>query len=280
LATAEKPAKTGQRQVYDRLNELVLENTIRLAKSQGKNYHPATRFNAALMIGELKAPEAVPALLDLVKNRNLPQAVRVAAMVGLIHHAGPSLGINDAQMIREVTATMVAIAKTPVPGGEQAGGGNWLRGQAAEVLGLLGSVGENGAAAKALGKMVSEGNLPLAERCQAADALGQLDYNGASLPVAAYLKALKGLARDALKAESNTPPNARRLKSFLEDVLTAVRGAGGQQTGIGGLAKGADGQQRDKLVNVLRPLCQKLGDAKLPPEELGSMVDEAMKALE
>jgi HEAT repeat protein len=293
---AEAATRLGTRQVYDRLNAITLENMLRLAKSKDKNYHPATRLNATLMIGELNVPEAIPALLGLAQDAKQSELVRVAAMVGLIRHANPDIHrgnpdavgisepatvqLSDPATIQAVTAAMVAIAEKPAPDPEKADGANWLRAQAAEVLGLLGLPGNNGSVVKALVAMLHDAQLPLAQRCRAAYALGQLNYGGATLSGGPCLDALGGLARDALTAQQKGSLNQRGLKGHINDVLAGLRGADDQHSGVGALAKTAAEQtRRDGLLRVLDPLCDALDDVNLSDTDVATKVKEALSAL-
>jgi len=286
-------AQAGQRQVYDYLSEITLENMSRMAK--GKLYHPATRLNATLMIGELNVPEAIPALLKLAADTQQSDVVRVAAMVGLVRHANPDIHPGDAVGISEpatiqlsepatvqaVTAAMVAIAGERAGDLDKVDGVNWLRGRAAEVLGLLGSTGNSGSAVKALGAMVHDAKLPIPQRCLAAYALGQLNYGGVTLAAGPYLDALGGLARDALTARQKGSLSGPRLKGSLQDVLAGVRGSDEQHTGIGPAAKTAAEQAvRDGLLRVLDPLCDLLDDVNLSNDTLKTKIDDALRALE
>jgi hypothetical protein len=272
---------TDGQQVYESLSKLTLEHMHRMAKAEAKHYHPATRVNAMLMIGELNVPAAVPVLVETVQDAKQLDAVRVAAMVGLIRHANLDLvGISDPAMLLSVVAAMTAIAEKPVPEDDSADGRNWIRAQAAEVLGLLGSAGNNAAAAKALGTMVRDTKLPPAQRCRAAHALGRLSYDGAAIAAGPYLEALGGLAQQALTDEQKGSPNSRRLKGCLHDILAGIQGADDQHTGIGGLAKTAAEQaQRDGLLRVLVPVYESLNDVNLAPAVLATKVDDALQAL-
>jgi len=292
LKTAAAAAEKGQREVYDCLTATTLKEMSRLAKSQGKRYHPATRLNATLMIGELNVPEAIPALLGLAGDAKMPEYVRVAAMVGLIRHANPgirnsdTLGVSEPATIQlsnpakieAATAALVAIAQQPAADVNHADGINWLRGQAAEVLGLLGSHGNNGSAVKALVIMLLDAQLPLAQRCRAAYALGRLNYDGVALPAGPCLNALGGLARDAANAYVTGSTSSRRLKGCVTDALAGLRGADDEHTGVGALAKTEAAQaQRQALLKLLAPLPDLID--KSSEEDLRPKVKEFLDAV-
>jgi hypothetical protein len=268
-------AGAGGQQVYEHLNKLTLANMSRMSKAP---YCPSTRVNAMLMIGELNGLDAVQELVKTVQDDQQSDAVRVAAMVGLIRHASPEAGITDPAMLQTVTLAMIAIAETPVPDGDKADGGNWIRAQAAEVLGLLGSPGFNGAVVKALGTMLRDPKLPLAQRCRAAHALGQLDYSGAVIGAGPYLDALGGLAHDALSFEQKSTPSVRRLKSNFYDILVGLRGVDNEHAGIAKTA--ADQARRDALVNAIESMNKPLNDGTLSADDLPTAIDDALKALD
>jgi hypothetical protein len=209
-------------------------------------------------------------------------SVKVAAMVGLIRQAGQG-GISDPDMLKAVSDAMLAVAAMPVPDGDRADGVCWMRGQAAQVLGLLESPGRDNAVAAVLLKMVEDPALILSQRCLAARALGQLNYSGATLAAGPYLEALAGLANDALASEKQATPNRRRLKGNLQYILNGLSGASAQHQGISELVKAGPEQQlldtlRDKaLGQLLRQLDE---DPKLSDEALGRLIDTARSSLE
>ena len=84
---------------------LVLDFMTRLVNG---NYHPAVRVNAMLAIGELteepRPPHSPPPLTAAltvlsrrVKNRALPDCVRVAAMTGILRHVEAGTADDDAR---------------------------------------------------------------------------------------------------------------------------------------------------------------------------------------
>ena len=123
-------------------------------------------------------PEALKVLLAAVENGKLPDAVRAAAMVGILRHA--EAGIRDEDARRSLTAAMLRLTAEDPPTGPAAPGREWILAQAVETLGLLGSVGEDDAVYKAMLKTVDDGKLRLCTRSIAAESLGQLNYAGAA----------------------------------------------------------------------------------------------------
>ena len=120
-----KRAKSGQ--VHDELSALALEYMNKLAAG---NYHPTVRINAMLMIGDLNGVEqsgneppapldsAVPVLLAAVENSDLSDALRAAAMVGILRHA--AAGVRDDNTRKAMIAAMLKIVEEDIPAGAAA----------------------------------------------------------------------------------------------------------------------------------------------------------------
>lgn len=244
--------------IHAHLNSLVLGYMTNLAKpdpAQG-NFHPATRVNAMLMIGELNEveaatptatpkplPQALPVLVDAVKDPQQSDAVKVAALVGIARHAEFG-GVNSPEQQTLVAEALLGLIRANVPAGLGAAGQCWMRAQAAEVLGELGSVGDRGAVADALAAMVADGQLPASTRSAAAKAMGQLNYRGASgLDLTGLAIPLGQLAVDASAAEAQADRISRRR---LKTRLTAA------QVGLAGLATAATGTAHQAKVTELQ----------------------------
>jgi hypothetical protein len=178
--------------VHDHLNDLVLE--FGGARVGDGGYYPAARVNFMLAIGDLNAeerapggippvplPEALPVLIQAVESDDPAQidGVRVAALLGILRHL--DLGAVTAGDTRQAVGNAaLKVLGSPRPAGRSAEGHAWLRMLAAEILGKLGDTGPNGAVATALAGLVAEPAAPFYARCTAAEALGRLDYAGAT----------------------------------------------------------------------------------------------------
>jgi hypothetical protein len=283
LSTA---ARAPVAKVHEQLNEIVLQYMDKKLAGD-KDIDPAVRVNAMLMIGDLSEktgqplPASVPVLLANAKNANQIDAVKVAALVGLIRHA--QAGLNDADLQKQVLAQMVELASTPTPNGRRADGVSWMRGQAAEVLGLLASTGNSTSVPKALAKMVVDPSLPQSQRCQAARALGQLDYSGGPIAADPYLKALGQLAVEVLKGQQ-AAPSARVLKCRLQCISDGLKGTD-SKGGIAGQATDAAAKQQAAamqaaLDDMLTLLEERDIEKPANMPKLIQPVAEAQKALE
>lgn len=239
-----KPAKSAE--VHDFLSAVVLK-FLDKKLARDPDLHPAARINAAVMIGELNAaepdrpsdaadpyPEALPVLLAIVTDGEQPDFVKTAAMAGVIRQVR---GLSDSGVRAQVLAAMLKLTESPPAVGRADAGRAWLRAQAAEVLGMLGSAGKDGSVVKVLGSIVISARNPLRCRCDAANALGLLDYStvGESISPSKVASALGQLAVDVCAAEARSL-DRRRLKSRLAAVSTGLNGAGQGRTGIVGWA--------------------------------------------
>ena len=173
-------------QTYARMNALVLSFMTNVAKG---GFHPAARYNAMLTIGDLNVrepakttdlpdppTEALQVLLEAVGDAGQIDAVRAAALLGIVRHA--TLKITDAQLRDgQVSPAMIGLAKTgDPPPGRSVEGHAWFRVLAINTLALLGQSGAQGEIANALADVVAADDTPMLVRCAAARALGKLSY--------------------------------------------------------------------------------------------------------
>src|SRR5208337_282243 len=132
-------AKSGE--VHDDLNAMALEYMRKLATG---NYHPAVQLNAVLMIGDLNKedvtgtgnpkplPEALKSLIAVVQDAKNSDAIRAAALVGILRHA--AAGITDEDAKTTLTTTILKLgSETDPPDGGSAVGHDWICGQALET---------------------------------------------------------------------------------------------------------------------------------------------------
>jgi hypothetical protein len=280
---------TRGRPVHDRLNNLALDFLGGMAKD---DCHPSVRYNAMLMIGDLNVrppargespvalPAAFPVLMEALQNKDQIDAVRVAAMLGIIRRA--RLGISDSDDRRQVTAAMLALATSQGVPKRSPTGHAWFRCRAIEVLELFKRAGDRGAVAKPLAEIVADSDAPLGVRCAAAAALGKLTYgNPSGLDPADVARHLGQLAADACNEEieqckkNDRRIDPRRLKSRLIRVRIALTGKKNRLAEddlfTGGIARLAT-KQKDKEVvkEVWRPIekwLSRLDNKELVPKE-------------
>ncbi len=222
----------------DDLTRLTLDFLKQLVRG---DYHPAVKINAVLAIGELNSveqsgrvaavplPEALDVLLAAANSSKFSDAIRVAAMVGVLRHA--SAGTPTSETQKKISDVMLRLAAGDLPAGAALSARGWLVARAVETLGTLGSVGENNEVFTAVLKTAADTKLPLAVRCAAADALGRLNYASADGINPVETAAVLGrLAIDTCKAglaqtkDAAGVPFRRRLLCRLDAVLVALSG--------------------------------------------------------
>ena len=209
-----KRANSGA--VHDHLNTLALNFMSKMAGE----CHPAARYNAMLMIGELNGkepsssdpavplPAALPVLVAAVEDAKQMDVAKVAALVGIRRHVKLG-GARDTDAARSVGDAAMAVIGAPRPTGRSVGGHAWMNKLAAEVLGDLAAPGDNGEVATALVGMVADAAAPFIARCTAAEALGRLNYASAAGSDASKLAIPLGkLAVDACAAEAKAQAEA------------------------------------------------------------------------
>ena len=187
-------------EVHDFLVELIYQTMLPLIRG---NYHPAVRSNAMLLLGNLNSQDAVfigdkrrppvpliqslRIMLDELANPEQIDGVRAAALVGILRHVEIDrqladqpggqrrlVGNNAETMIIE--ALIKRIDEKEAPEGRSQQGHDWMRRRAVEILGYLGSPGQNNSVVTALDGILSDNRALVALRCSAAEALGRLQF--------------------------------------------------------------------------------------------------------
>lgn len=227
--------------------------TLKAAQKQSiGNYHPAVRYNAALILGQLDqtpaagntAPKPLPAatkslqvLLDLDQVKNVPitSAVKIAALVGLERHT--RLGV-DAESAPAITKSVLAIANRSEPPADiTADVNNWMRCQAAGVLINQSAAGVTPEINDALVNLVGGTELGLDDRCRVAEMLKPTLYAGAQgVDPDAMAMAIGKLAKAVLAEERK---KAQEYQDAMVDDPNF--GGGGFGGGFGGGRGGRGG---------------------------------------
>jgi len=215
-------------------------------RNKGKNYHPAVRYNAILIIGMLDTvyPTAgqaqVPlkeatAELTLIVNaaaegKRVPPYLVAGALVGLQRH------VKLIDRLDRTTAESIPAAVLKLSGKEvslpetDAKVVEWIRSQAAGILAQLGNPGANGEVVAALTTMIAGDTKPkmsLDGRVQVAAMLKQIKLEGAKIDAAATADTILELAVAIADNE------AKEAKSFTDMQLQS----GGLGFGGGGPGK-------------------------------------------
>lgn len=171
------------------------------------NFHPAVRYHAVLMIGQLNSSEAVllgspksppvpyqPALdylLSVYQDDKQIEAARVAALLGISRHA-ELLGAKMPEEDRNKVIDTMLTTLDAEPGNRTAEGHAWIQRRAIEVLGIFQNVGAGGKVAQKLRDILEDETASVAMRCAAAVAYGKLDFPGEVDPKAARVAAVVG----------------------------------------------------------------------------------------
>jgi hypothetical protein len=263
-----KDVRGTTQDAFNHLNELAARILPYIIKDI--SYHPVSRYNATLILGDLNhekatsdraaipLPQALPVLIgDILMDPRQSDAVRVAALIGIRRHA-ESMREHDAMMLaagRAMTiSTMLKIAGASKPAPNRTPEGHhWMRRQAVEILGALGDVGAGGAVANALVAVADEKEAPLWLRCSAAESLGRLKFkptDAAAVKPEVVAKVLRSLSADVCRAEveransDNTPVSQEQLladlgcvQSALKDALVLLSSTHPQKTAVADLVK-------------------------------------------
>ena len=165
--------------------------------TSSRNFHPAVRFNAMLVIGDLNAdekglrngvpqayPNPLPSALDFMlaeyQKPTQIDAVKLAAMIGILRHAQLDWARVEANKIpaatrQQIGQLMLALVNTKQPpAGRKPDGHVWMQRRGIEILAALGLVGTNDPVNQAISGLVRDHNADLSLRLTAAEALGKI----------------------------------------------------------------------------------------------------------
>jgi hypothetical protein len=214
------------------------------------NFHPAARYNAALILGQLEdsagkpLPAATEALLALLRNDKFkdakgreiaaPTAVKLGALVGIQRHVVRGV---DAKYAQPITAAAMAIATREEPPEDvRASVYGWVRRQAAQVLALQFAEGLTAEVHQAFVQIIADDSNHLDDRCGVAELLKPAMYQGKQLDTAAMAQALGNLARDVLELE------AEEAGEYIDEITASggIMPGGGGEFG-GGYGRGGYG---------------------------------------
>lgn len=271
-------------QVHDFLVETTYQAMIPLIKG---NYHPAVRCNAmlllsqlnsqdALLVGDRKRPavpliQALKVMLDELASPKQIDGVRAAALVGTLRHvdidrqlpSGQRRLVGNAENLIADTMVKLVNEKQPPEGRSQAGH-DWMRRRAVEVLGTLGSPGQNNSVVTALDGVLTDINSAVSLRCAAAEALGRLRLPAnANLAVADTAKKLASVAVFACKKEAQRVEDQEAREA--KDKLQSMPGAGYAMGGYGGYMDGGYGSMMPGAMPGMMP------DTTMPGDMAGMM---------
>lgn len=244
----------GSQAAHDYLLALTLK-TVR-DKIAVKAYHPAIRYNAVLIIGQLDKEvakggganpvpyaDATKTLVVFLENDALfgvpvTSPVKLAALVGLERHT--RLGVDPTLAERIGAAALAMATKQETPADASPEVHDWMRRLAIRVLAEQQKKGLTAPVYEAIAKLVSSKQVNLDDRCGIAEALKTPMVQGAQgLNPETMALALGKLARDVTAFEAK---EARKYQKDVrgDDGSTAFVG-GGFGGGFGGRGMGPEG---------------------------------------
>ncbi len=231
----------------DHLNTMTLQVMGSIAKGP---YHPAVRYNAALILGQIDAqagvkplPAGTEALLSLLENEafnklTVPTAVKVGAIIGLQRHT--RLGVDPALGERITKAALAVANREELPEDASAKAYGWVRRQAAKVLAKQFEKGLTPPVYESFVRLIADEKSDLDDRCAVAQLLTPDMFTGAKdLDHETMALALGGLARKVLAIE------AEEAEDYLDETVgdgVPAAGFGGEGGGRGGF--GGEGMYR------------------------------------
>ncbi|MEO8494366.1 MAG: hypothetical protein ABI614_04805, partial [Planctomycetota bacterium] len=267
LRTARSPEAT----VYLRGQVITYMKAFAQSPPPKYNFHPAVRYNAMLVIGDLNAveygsrypndqkamvPEPLAEALDVLiaeyKSPTQIDAVRVAALVGIDRHVKLDLGVPKERNIpgskkKAIVDEMIALLNSAPPAGRTAEGHTWMQRRAIDILAALGMVGAYPEANAALEKIVADNAAPISLRCTASEALAQWAPNSQQKVDAGTVSKNLGLiaikaCKDELDRIAALERQAKEMKQLRELIKKASPVASGQfGSATGGAGTGMDG---------------------------------------
>ena len=243
---------------HDELNRITLDKMQAIASD---NYHPTVRLNSMLLIGDLtetadaSSPpwkNALPALLKAAAANDTIDAVRVAALRGLLRHS--QAGIDPSVRPQVIQGMLALVQQHTPPAGRSKEGHDWICRRAIDVLAAIGDAGNNGAVIKPLLATIDDQATSPAIRCAAAAALAKIKYAPPKeFDATAITKSLGKLAVDCTAYELSSasksfgPIVIDRLKQDLNEILQGLGGADGK----GGVAAWSSDAAYQKLCGLI-----------------------------
>ncbi|MBI85292.1 MAG: hypothetical protein CMJ81_19025 [Planctomycetaceae bacterium] len=168
-----------------------------MVENEKQSYHPAVRYNAMLILGELNqkeeiplgsnksAPDPLPEALEFLRDQfvkeNQVDSLRVAALVGILRHAEldrlrepPSQPLSAADKLQIAKMLMPLLESQTPPPNRSMAGHVWMRRRCVEILAALRLTDESGKVFSAVAGVFDEDGAPADLRRTAAEAIGQI----------------------------------------------------------------------------------------------------------
>jgi hypothetical protein len=246
----------------------VLAMTVKIMTTIAKgNYHPAVRYNAVLILGQLdkepaatganaKAPTPLAAgtaaLVDLLEGGQanaaaIPSSVTVAALVGLDRQTRLGVDPQFADRITKGALAVATLAQQPEDVSKPVF--DWMRALAGSVLANQYAKGLTPPVHTALVKLMTDKKMGLDDRCGVARMLRGSMYQGAQgVKIEEAVAALGALSKDVLAEEAEKSEDYQ--SELVPDSALAGGGFGefGGRSGFGGYGGEYGGPGGDPLM--------------------------------
>jgi hypothetical protein len=251
---------------FNHLNALTVQAMRTIALG---NYHPLSRYTAALVLSSLHDYQSekplkatLPILLTCLDSIDV---VRIAALDGLLKHA--KAGTDGAMRPQLVAAMLKIVAQKTPPAGRTAEGHDWIRRRAIDVLAAMGDAGPNLAVIAALDAILKDNQSSPELSCAAAKALGSISFRAPDgMNASATVFSIGQVAVDAYKSElargeerkeaAAEPVNNRdtgpmaRPRAIAPPVGGLAGGLGGIQPAGAGAAGAADVVNQELFISI------------------------------
>jgi hypothetical protein len=264
--------------VHQHLVDLTFAEMKKIASD---DFHPAVRYNAMYIISQLNTQEAsrvganktipdpyspaLPWMLDEFKKEETPEALKVAALLGIIRHLEMDIYRTADRKIpaaqrADVLATLTTLAQTATPpAGRSVAAQNWLRRRALEGIAHAGFLNPEPNLVKLVTDLIANDKEVLSVRVDAAQALAKMNLTPpVKVEVAATAESLVRLAMACVQSEIT------RLDDLQKQDQERVRVLGGSGAQAGAMLGAAGG-----MVNPMPGMSgRRTGKgSELPPPE-------------
>ncbi|HIN54829.1 MAG TPA: hypothetical protein EYM79_10995 [Planctomycetes bacterium] len=224
-----------------------------------ENYHPAVKYNAMLIIGQLNSqvvitnegrtvpaplPAALTFMVDAIKSGTETDAILLASWIGVLRHVRLNRlnqQIAGSDVVTIAGEAMKLLNQTTPPANRSAGGQVWLQRRAIDVLAMIGQDDQ-----KILPKILSimqDDKAAMSLRLTAARALKYFNYSPSTqVPVESTSNALGTLIVRICRNEIDRVDQEKALAALQEASGVSVdEGDMGGMGGMGGMMGGMEG---------------------------------------
>jgi uncharacterized membrane protein YgcG len=234
--------------------EYLVGQTFSFARGMARNnFHPAVRYNAALILGDLSSKvsdpqvplkQATEELLELVEQEQfnkiqVPESVKLGAVLGLERHA--RLGI-DTTLADRLNKAMISAINSMAPEDVDPAVHDWLRSTAALTLANQYAKAPDREAQAAITSLIADSKANLDDRCLAAAGFERITFaTGADIDGKASTDAMGKLTLDVITDAAKLAEEYQEAALSGADFSGGPGGGGGYGGGRGGYEGGRGG---------------------------------------